>query len=158
MVNVAHILKLAKAKKLTIGAVESLTGGLLLATLTSVSGASKVIKGGLVTYTREEKEKLLHISHVKIAKYGVISEQVAFDMAKMGRYRLNVDICVALTGNAGPKVMEEKPRGLYYLAIATPHEVQVIEVIAAGTRTQVRRACVTRALEELENTLLKQVA
>jgi nicotinamide-nucleotide amidase len=105
----------------------------------------------------EEKEKLLNISKAKIAKYGVISEQIASDMAKIGRYRLNVDICVALTGNAGPKVMENKPRGLYYLAIATPHDVQVIEILASGTRKQIRRACVKRALEELEITISKQV-
>jgi nicotinamide-nucleotide amidase len=150
MATVSAILKLARAQGLTIGAIESLTGGLLLSALTSVSGASKVVKGGLVAYTDEEKEKLLHISKARLGKYGAISPEVAHDMAKIGRYRLNVDLCVALTGNAGPKASENKPIGLYYLAVATAHEVQVAKFEITGSRTQIRRACVNQALDALE--------
>ncbi|MFA5235828.1 MAG: CinA family protein [Bacilli bacterium] len=153
MGTVASILKLARAQGVTLGAVESLTGGMLLAALTSVSGASKVVKGGLVTYADEEKEKLLHVSKARLQKYGAISPEVAHDMAKMGRYRLNVDLCLALTGNAGPKALENKPIGLYYLALASAHEVQVSRFEATGTRVQIRRACVEQALVAIEKQL-----
>ncbi len=153
MGTVASILRMARSQGMTLGAVESLTGGLLLSALTGVSGASKVVKGGLVTYTDEEKEKFLHIAKARLRKYGAISEEIAHDMAKIGRYRLNVDLCVALTGNAGPKPSENKPIGLYYLAVATAHEVQVARFEVTGTRAQIRRACVNQALAAIERQL-----
>jgi len=153
MREVKQILKLALELGMTIGTVESITGGALTAALTSIGGASKVIKGGLVTYTNEEKEKLLTISKQLLEKHGAISEAAAQQMAKLGRYRLNVDLCVALTGNAGPTAIEEKPIGLFYLAIATPHEVCVKKFLVSGTRTQIRRQAVTAALEEIYRVL-----
>jgi nicotinamide-nucleotide amidase len=153
MREVKTLLKLANELRKTIGTVESITGGALTAALTSVSGASKVIKGGLVTYTNEEKEKLLTISRTLLEKHGAISEAAAHEMAKLGRYRLNVDLCVALTGNAGPTAIENKPIGLFYLAIATPHEVCVKKFMVSGTRTQIRRQAVNAALLEIIHAL-----
>jgi PncC family amidohydrolase len=153
MREVKQILKSALELGKTIGTVESITGGALTAALTSVSGASKVIKGGLVTYTNEEKEKLLTISKQLLEKHGAISEAAAKQMAKLGRYRLNVDLCVALTGNAGPTAIEGKPIGLFYLAIATPHEVCVKKFIVDGTRTQIMRQAVNAALLEIQRVL-----
>ncbi len=153
MNNVHAILSLARAKNKTIGAVESLTGGMLLAKLTSISGASEVVKGGLVTYTNEEKEKFLHISKARLIKYGAISSEIAGDMAKIGRYRLNVDVCIALTGNAGPRASEGKPVGLVYLGVATPQTVTVEQLNLVGTRTQIRKQAMTHALRLIESTL-----
>jgi nicotinamide-nucleotide amidase len=153
--DIKNILRMARNQNKTIGTVESITGGLLIGALTSVSGASKVIKGSLVTYTNEEKQKFLHIKSERLAKYGAISKEIAHDMAKIGRYQLNVDICIALTGNAGPRAAEGKPIGLYYLAIATPHEVVVERLEEQGTRTQIRKQAINTALNRLEQLLRK---
>lgn len=153
MRDIREIITRAKQRQLTIGTVESMTGGALVSALTSRSGASKVVKGGLVTYTNEEKEKLLDISHHLLKKRGAISEETALEMAKRGRYRLNVDVCVSLTGNAGPTASEGKPIGLFFLAIATAHETYVKQFEISGTRLQIRRFAVEQALKEINSTL-----
>ena len=66
---------------LTLGSVESFTGGLFAQTITSISGASKFYKGGFVTYATEEKMRLLGISKEIIDEFGVVSKQIAFRMA-----------------------------------------------------------------------------
>ncbi len=91
-----------KDKNLTIGSVESMTGGLFAARITSVPGASKVFKGSIVSYSPLIKENVVGVNKETIAKYGVVSKQVAYEMAEKGRKVLDVDICVSITGNAGP--------------------------------------------------------
>jgi len=153
MKQAVAVIRLAKSKGLTIGAVESMTGGLLAAALTSVSGASAVFKGGLITYANEEKERLLGIPNGKLKKDGAISDAVAQDMAKLARYRLNVDIAVAVTGNAGPKAIEGKPIGQFYVALCTGNECEAELHEFHGTRRAVRQNAVAVALTMIEKTI-----
>lgn len=144
--------KLKKAfinKGLTLGSVESFTGGLFAATITSKGGASKYYKGGLVTYATEEKIKLLGISEEDVKQFGVVSKEIAYGMAHFGRKVLNVDICVSFTGNAGPEAMEGKPVGEVYIGIADKKSVEVYKLNLSGERDQIQDEAVQYALEKI---------
>lgn len=140
----------------TLGSVESFTGGLFADEITSTSGASHFYKGTLVTYATEEKNRLLGISYTEIDKYGVVSKEIAIEMARIGRKMLNVDYCVSFTGNAGPTAMENKPVGEIYIAIASKEEVQVVGLNIKGTRIGIRKYAVHRSYELLKNIIDKK--
>ena len=78
--------KLFREKGLTLGSVESFTGGLFANTITSISGASKFYKGGYITYATEEKVNLLLIPQNLIDQHGVVSKEIAYYMANNGRH------------------------------------------------------------------------
>ena len=114
------LLEAYKEKGLTLGSVESMTGGLFSAKFTGIPGSSIVFKGGIVTYSIEEKINIVGVKKETIEKFGVVSEEVAKEMAELGRKLLNVDVCVSVTGNAGPTCEPGgKPVGCYYIAVAT---------------------------------------
>jgi len=109
-----------KNKGLTLGSIESMTGGLFSAKFTEIPGVSAVFKGSVVTYSAEEKINIVSVKKETIEKYGVVSEEVAMEMAELGRKLLNVDICVSVTGNAGPTAEPGgKPVGCFYVGIST---------------------------------------
>jgi len=139
MVSFKDINSLFTSKNLTLGSVESYTGGLYASETTSISGASKFYKGALVTYYTEEKIKLLGIKRCKVNKFGVVSKEIAYDMAKFGKDKLDVDVCISFTGNAGPSAMENKPCGLVYIGFAIKNEVFVEELHLTGTREEIRK-------------------
>ena len=142
----SEVNKLFREKGLTLGSVESFTGGLFAKEITAVSGASKFYKGGLVTYATEEKARLLGISQEDIAKYGVVSKEIALQMAEKGRKVLDVDVCVSFTGNAGPDAMENKPVGEVYIGIATKDEVKAYPFLLKGDRKSIQEQGVGNAL------------
>ncbi len=145
-----RVLEALEKKKLTLGSVESLTGGLFASTLTSVPGASKVFKGSLVTYWSEEKIALADVSATSIRDYGVVSQKVANEMAKGGRKRLNVDVCVSFTGNAGPTSEPgSAPVGRVNMAIATPWGRLQMQQDFTLTRNEIREASVDMMLDQL---------
>ena len=128
-------------KKLTVGSVESFTGGLFASTIISKPGASEFFKGSVVTYWSEIKEKLgVDTSN------GVINKAVALEMAAKGKEFLGVDICISFTGNAGPKETEGKPVGTVFIAI----NEKVLELNLKGSRNEIREEAVQIALEELK--------
>lgn len=145
--DISELKELLIDKKLTLGSVESFTGGLFASSITSVSGASSFYKGALVTYTNEEKHRLLGISNEDITKFGVISKEIAYLMAKNGKEKLNVDICVSFTGNAGPTAMEGKEVGEVYVGIAYLDQVEVYPFILKGDRNTIQKEGVINALE-----------
>lgn len=114
-------LKLLAEKGLTVGTAESCTGGYIAKRLTDIAGASRSYVGTLVTYTPEMKTKLLGVKPETIAEFGVVSAQVAEEMAKGASTALGCDIALATTGVAGPGPdADGKPAGLVYVAIHTP--------------------------------------
>lgn len=142
-----------KKKKLTIGACESLTAGLFCSKLAQISGASSVFKGGIVTYWNECKTNVVHVNSKTIETYGVVSNEVAYEMAVKAREILDVDICVSFTGNAGPDALEGKEVGQVHCAIATQHDVAVFEFHFKGTRNEIRET----VCYEMRDCLLKQL-
>ncbi|MFR2772940.1 MAG: competence/damage-inducible protein A [Clostridium sp.] len=104
------VVKLLKKHELTVTTAESCTGGLLAGTLVGVPGVSEVFREGFVTYSNKAKRKLLDVSKSTLKKYGAVSAQTAKEMAKGGVFATDADICVAITGLAGPDgATPEKP-------------------------------------------------
>ena len=109
-----------RKKGLTLACAESCTGGLIAKRITDIAGCSDVFAGGCVTYSNEEKIRLLGVSEQTLARYGAVSEQTAREMARGARERLGVDVAVSTTGLAGPDGgTAEKPVGTVYVGIST---------------------------------------
>lgn len=126
------ITKLKESNR-TLSTAESCTGGLIASSITDIPGASKVFLGGMVLYATEMKLKLLGISEEVLA-YGVISSQMAEEMASKIRVLTGSDFSIATTGNLGPDVMEGKPKGLIYIAVGTEKKIFVKELNLQGDR------------------------
>lgn len=142
---------------LTLSSCESLTAGLFTSTIASVPGASAVLKGGLVTYFTPMKNVLAHVDVDLIQKYGVISEECAYAMAKNTRQIMDVDYCISFTGNAGPDAWEEKPAGRVYCAIASKKAIQVYGFQCTGlSRNDVREHVVMQMIDILIQTIQKE--
>jgi len=110
---------LLRRKGLTLGVVESATGGLISHRITNVPGSSDYYKGAITAYSNEVKIRLVGVKEDTINKYGAVSHQVAEGMALGGRKALAVDICLADTGIAGPGgATPGKPVGLFYIGLS----------------------------------------
>ena len=143
-------------KLLTIGAVESATGGRIADRITNVPGSSDYFKGSVVAYSNEVKTVLLGVRKATIDNYGAVSEQTALEMAQGGRKLLNVDICVSDTGIAGPSGdTPEKPVGLFYLGMAARDESLSQKHVFQGNREENKRDAAEAALNMLKQYLLR---
>jgi nicotinamide-nucleotide amidase len=110
---------LLKIHKLTLGVVESATGGLISHLITNVSGSSEYYQGSITSYSNEIKIKVVGVKSGTLKRYGAVSAKVAREMAEEGRKILGSDICIADTGIAGPKgATANKPVGLFYLGLS----------------------------------------
>ncbi len=136
------LLRLLHDRGYTIATAESMTGGMVSAALTSLSGASAVVRGGLVAYDSELKRELLGVEDTS----EVVSIAAATAMAEGGRRLLGADVVVSVTGSAGPEPLE-KPPGSMVIAVATPERVQAKEMRMVGDRERVRTFAVTNALQ-----------
>ena len=123
---------------LTISVAESLTGGLVAASLTQIPGASAVFKGGIIAYGDEIKQQVLKVDPALITKFTSISEPVAQSMATNIREIMNTDIGIATTGVAGPDKSDGFAPGIVFVAISIgDHKIcQKLELV--GDRTQIR--------------------
>ena len=111
--------KLLCQRGLTLGLVESATGGLLSHLITNVPGSSDYYKGSLIPYSNQLKANLVRVKEDTINNYGAVSSQIVEEMAQGGRRILGVDICLADTGIAGPGgAVSEKPVGLFYIGLS----------------------------------------
>ena len=151
-----QIVKLLKEKELTIGSIESMTGGLFASTITSVPGASKVYKGSVVSYSPLIKENVVHVNKETISKFGVVSKEVALEMANKGRELLDVDICVSVTGNAGPTTEPGQAGvGVVYIGISCKDGTRVIKKVFEGERNKIREDTLLALQEEILYTIKK---
>ena len=155
MISSKDINLLFREKGLTLGSVESFTGGLFAREITAVSGASRFYKGALVTYATEEKVALLGIKQEDVDKYGVVSKEIAYQMADLGRKKLNVDYCISFTGNAGPEAMENKPVGEIYIGLAGPSKTEAFGYQLEGDRNKIQNEAIILAFTLLEKDLKK---
>ncbi|MFC1981205.1 CinA family protein [Chloroflexota bacterium] len=111
---------LLRRKGLTLGVVESATGGLISHLITNIAGSSDYYKGSITAYSNEIKIKVVGVEESTINQYGAVSHQVAEEMARGGRKILAVDICLADTGIAGPAgAASGKPVGLFYIGFSS---------------------------------------
>ncbi len=108
-----------RQKGLTLGAVESATGGLISHLITGVAGSSGCYLGSITSYSNDVKTGLVDVSEATISRHGAVSCEVVEEMAAGGRRVLGADVCVADTGIAGPGgATEEKPVGLFYVGLS----------------------------------------
>ncbi len=149
-------IELLKNSSLTLASAESLTGGLFSSTITSYSGVSSFFKGGMVTYWTEIKNKVLNVDDNIIQEYGVVSSEVAYEMAKNIKEKFDTDIGISFTGNAGPTSMEGKPVGLVYIGLAFKDEpVEVLKLELKGNRNSIQQQCVEEGINFIEKKLKK---
>jgi PncC family amidohydrolase len=132
-----------------VASAESLTGGLVGAALTSVSGSSKVYRGGVVAYATDLKHQLLGVDAGLLDRVGAVHPDVARGMAEGVRDLLGADYGVATTGVAGPEPQDGRPPGTVWLGLAGPEGSWAVDVSSDGTRSDIRLATTARALARL---------
>ena len=132
----------------TLATAESCTGGMIGAALTAVPGASRVYKGGVVSYWSEVKEKLLGVSGEDLENLGPVSMQVAGSMAQGTRKLLKTDVAVSVTGLAGPDGDEfGRPVGTVFVGFDNGARTVVRQYRFGGDRDSVRRQAAEAALK-----------
>ncbi|MBQ3385060.1 MAG: CinA family protein [Erysipelotrichaceae bacterium] len=140
-------------KHYTIASCESLTGGLFASTLAEIPGVSGSLKGGVVTYWTEIKEKVAGVSAETVAEHGVVSAETAFEMAAGIRKLFDVDVAVSFTGNAGPDTMEGKPAGLVYTCIIIRDKVYPFCDQIDLPRNKLRQQIVDQTIKRIKENL-----
>ncbi|WP_431921890.1 CinA family protein [Amycolatopsis tucumanensis] len=133
----------------TVAAAESLTAGLVTATLTEVPGSSAVVRGGLVVYATDLKAKLAGVDPALLAAHGAVHPEVAAQLAEGARERCGADWGLGLTGVAGPDPQDGVAPGTVHIGLAGPAGRDVRTHWFEGDRAAVRRASVTAALDLL---------
>jgi len=117
-----------KNKGLTMSTAESMTGGLVAKTITDIPGTSAIFDRGIVTYSNGSKISELDVDPDTIDTFGAISPETAREMVEGLRIHSMSDICISVTGNAGPFPAENKANGLYYIGFYYNGQTSVIEV------------------------------
>ena len=132
----------------TLATAESCTGGMIGAMLTSVSGASKVYKGGVISYWSEVKQNLLNVAEEDLRNLGPVSMQVAGAMAQGARKALHADVAISVTGLAGPDGDEfGRPVGTVFVGFDNGAKAVVKQHHFSGDREAVRRQAAEAALK-----------
>ena len=150
--------KLLREKGLTVGVVESATGGLISHLITNVPGSSAYYQGSITSYSNEIKINVVGVKAETIDRWGAVSSKVAREMAKEGRQLLDVDICLAEPGIAGPdEGMPGKPVGLFYLGLSAAKGTYSRKRIYSGDRDHNKRQAAQAALRALKSYLLHSV-
>ncbi|KAK4096641.1 hypothetical protein N658DRAFT_501330 [Parathielavia hyrcaniae] len=158
------ITRLLRAANETLGVAESLTGGGVMAALTSDPGASAVFRGGVVSYATELKRELLGVDAALIAREGVIHGEVAAQMAHGARQVTSfadedtmTNWGVGTTGVAGPDLQDGKPAGTVFIGVVGGDNTRVYGPFQfPGSREQVREAAVLEALARLRGALVEK--
>ena len=153
----ADVVKSASASGFKLNIAESLTGGMVAASLASVPGASAVLVSGIVAYHNAAKHQLLAVPTVTLVSFGAVSAQTAQAMAVGARGLVeNVPdieddkvIGLATTGVAGPDAVEGKPVGQVFVALATKSKVEALNLQLSGSREEIRAAAAEAALQML---------
>ncbi|BBC32499.1 Damage-inducible protein CinA [Streptomyces graminofaciens] len=158
----ADVLRLLTVRGETLAVAESLTGGLVAAEITAVSGASKAFVGSVTTYATELKHRLLGVDATLLDQRGAVDPQVAAQMAAGVRKALDADWGIATTGVAGPDTQDGHPVGTVYVAVDGPFAAdsdssgggKVASLRLNGDRTEIRMESVRSVLA----LLLKELA
>lgn len=134
----------------TVATAESLTGGLIGATITAVPGASQVYLGGVVVYATSLKHTLAGVSEEILESAGAVSSQTAVALAEGVRQRTGADWAIAVTGVAGPDLQEGHQPGTVWLGLVGPgHPASATLLTLTGTRDQIRVQTVDAAISGL---------
>ncbi len=143
-----------KEKALTVFTAESCTGGLISKMLTDVSGASSVVRGGIVSYVNDIKTSLLGVKPETIGEYTAVSEQTCREMAEGARRVSGADIGLSTTGYAsGGEGVPPDMAGVVYIGISDIYGTSALRLKLGGDRDKIRREAACELLETLINRL-----
>ncbi|NKY37895.1 CinA family protein [Nocardia speluncae] len=133
----------------TVATAESLTAGLVAATIAGVPGASAVLRGGLVVYATDLKHHLAGVDEQVLAGEGPVAASTAEQLAVGARTRCVADWGLALTGVAGPDPQNGIEVGTVYLGLAGPGHTEVMRLKLTGDRWNIRFTATRAAVQEL---------
>jgi len=143
-----------KQKGLTLGIVESATGGLLSHRITNIAGSSDYYKGSVTAYSNQVKIGVVGVREDTLNQYGAVSAEVAEEMALGGRKILGADICLADTGIAGPGGASAGKRvGLFYIGLSHGESTFSRKHNFTGDREQNKQSAAEAALQWLKEYL-----
>jgi nicotinamide-nucleotide amidase len=146
----AELGRLLASRGLTLATAESCTGGLIGHALTEVPGSSDWFQGGVIAYSNQAKEHLLHVPVSAIHDHGAVSESVVRFMALGARNELHADLGVAVSGIAGPTGgTPEKPVGTVWIGWDMNGEQDAEVFLFGGTRSQVKLHTARAAIQGL---------
>lgn len=138
----------------TLTSAESLTAGMFVSELASVSGISAVLPGAFVTYSAAAKHQLVGVSQELIDSHGVVSAEVAYAMAQGARDTLQTDFAISFTGVAGPDELEGHPAGTVFIGLVGPKQFErTLECHFKGDRLAVRQASVQAGMQMILDAL-----
>jgi nicotinamide-nucleotide amidase len=153
LAQVDTVHRLLAARRATLAAAESLTGGLLAAALTALPGSSAWFRGGVIAYATDLKASLLGVPVALLAAHGPVHHEVAVAMAVGVRRCCAAVYGVGLTGVAGPEPQGGQPVGTVHVAVVGPDGPAARSLHLPGCRESVRRDAVRAALGLLRGTL-----
>lgn len=140
----------------TVTTVESCTGGMIAASLTSVAGSSAVFKQGYITYCDHAKRKMIGVKKKTLKKHTAVSAETAAEMAAGGAKAAGADCCVSITGYAGPPSGNGEEVGLVYIGCCVNGKVKVKECHLEGSRDEIRGQARENALQYLKKQIDKK--
>ncbi|MCR4923781.1 MAG: nicotinamide-nucleotide amidohydrolase family protein [Lachnospiraceae bacterium] len=150
------VVELLKNNGLTITTAESCTGGMIAARLVDVPGVSEVFKEGFITYSNKAKRSRLGVKKSTLLTKGAVSEQTVKEMLKGGIKASKADVCLAVSGVAGPDGgSSEKPVGTVFIGCYVGGKAYVQEHHFEGSRLEIREQTVTESLALLRIELLR---
>lgn len=145
-----NLVDLLFLKNLKISTCESCTGGLVSKKITEIPGSSEVFEFGCVTYANKFKNLVANVSKETLEKFGAVSEECAFEMAKGIKEFSKSDIGISITGIAGPGGgTEEKPVGLVYICVFSERGFKVEKNLFGSdlSREEIRSLSAEHALK-----------
>ncbi|MBF6173983.1 CinA family protein [Nocardia blacklockiae] len=148
-VPAADLVRLLRRSALTLATAESLTAGLLAATVAGVPGASAVLRGGVIVYATDLKHTLGGVSEHTLTADGPVAASTAEQLAVGARTACGADWGVGLTGVAGPEPQDGRPVGTVFLGLAGPESTEVLRLKLSGDRWTIRMEAVRAAVREL---------
>ncbi|MFS8102974.1 CinA family protein [Lentzea alba] len=152
-----NVVELLKARHQTVATAESLTAGLLCATIVDTPGASAVVRGGLIVYATELKHELAGVDQQLLDEHGAVHPDVAIQLAEGARNRCKSDWGIGLTGVAGPDPQDGVAPGTVHIGLSGPGVSTVRSITVSGDRKAVRFTAVEKALVLLSEYLLMTV-
>lgn len=139
-------------KDISISFAESCTGGALASRLTKVSGVSKILSESFVTYSNESKVSLLKVKAETIDEFGVVSSEVAKEMARGLKDKTDSRLVVSVTGNAGPTLGDKsKELGEVYVSIILDSYEDSFKLQLKGTRKHIINKIVDIVFSEISD-------
>ena len=143
------IVEILRKKKIKLAIAESCTGGMVPAAITSISGSSKIFTMGLVTYSNKSKNDILKVPKKIIKKHGAVSKQCCFSMLENLSKLSKSNICVSITGIAGPGGgSQKKPVGLVYIGTKKSKKIQINRYLFKNTgRAKIQKSATIKALK-----------